>query len=384
MATAEVDVTPRFGPRGPFSRDLQTEAEAYFEGNDRSRRDVPRMYLKSAVIIVWFVASWTLLVFFARTGPEALLAAVSLGLSVAGIGMSIQHDANHGATSKHSWVNRLFGGTLDFMGVAAFIWRQKHNVGHHTYTNIQGIDYDLDFGILARLSPEQRRRPWHRFQHLYLWFFYGFLLPKWVFYDDFNVILGRFIGKHPLVPPGRAKMALFVGQKLFFVGWAFVIPSLFHPVWQVLVFHLVACFALGMTLGTVFQLAHCIRDAEFPPGPEAGGRMPEWTVHQLATTVDFAPRSAVVTWFVGGLNFQVEHHLFPKVCHVHYPALSHIVKRLALKHGLRYRSHGTLAGALVAHFTHLRDLGRPVLVAAPVSEPACADAAAVAQSMPAV
>ena len=366
--TAELDVTPRFAARGPFSRDLQTEAEAYFEGHGRSRRDVPRMYVKSAIIIVWFVSSWVLLVFFARNGVEATLAAASVGLGIDRIGMSVQHDANHGATSKHLWVNRLFGMTLDFMGVAAFIWRQKHNVGHHTYTNIQGIDYDLDFGVLGRMSAEQPRRPWHRWQHLYIWFFYGFLLPKWVFYDDWVVLFGKFIGKHPLVKPSRGKVAGFFVCKVFFVGWAIVIPAMFHPLWQVLVFHMVGCFALGLTLGTVFQLAHCSQDAEFPPPPLPGERMPEWTAHQLATTVDFAPRSAVITWFVGGLNYQAVHHLFPKVSHVHYPALSQIVSRLAVKHGLRYRSHRTLFGALTAHFLHLRALGRalPVRAAVPV------------------
>jgi linoleoyl-CoA desaturase len=350
---------PRFAGRGAFSRDLDAAASAYFEGSGRTRRDAPRMYLKSAVMVAWFVGSWTLLVFAARTGLEGALAAISLGLSIAGIGMSVQHDGNHGASSKHAWVNRLFGCMLDVMGVCSFIWRQKHNICHHTFTNVQGIDYDLDFGVLARLSPEQRRRPWHRWQHLYLWFFYGFLLPKWVFHDDFVILRTRFIGQHALTPPSRAKLVAFIGWKVFFVMWAIAIPALFHPLWQVLVFHLVACFALGATLGTVFQLAHCTRNAEFPAVPP-GERMEEWSAHQLATTVDFAKSSALVTWFVGGLNFQVEHHLFPKVSHVHYPALSRIVERLAAKHGLRYRSHTSLFAAVASHLSHLRELGRPV------------------------
>ncbi len=319
------------------------------------------MYLKGVVMLAWFVGSWTLLVFGARNGVEATVCALSLGLSVAGIGMSVQHDGNHSAASKHAWVNRLFGCGLDFMGVCSFIWRQKHNICHHTFTNVQGVDHDLDFGILARLSPEQPRLPWHRWQHLYLWFFYGFLLPKWVFHDDFVVLRSRFIGGHALTPPGRAKLVAFAGWKVFFVMWAIAIPAMFHPLWQVIVFHLVACFALGATLGTVFQLAHCTRDAEFPAAT-AGQSMGEWSVHQLATTVDFGRSSAVLTWFVGGLNFQVEHHLFPKVSHVHYPALSRVVERLAAKHGLRYRSQPTLFGAVVAHLAHLRDLGRPIVV----------------------
>ena len=131
---------PRFEGRGAFSRDLEKEATAYFEGSGRARRDAPRMYLKSAVMLAWFVGSWTALVFFARNGVEGTVAALSLGLSIAGIGMSVQHDGNHGASSKHAWVNRVFGCTLDVMGVCSFVWRQKHNTCHHTFTNIQGID----------------------------------------------------------------------------------------------------------------------------------------------------------------------------------------------------------------------------------------------------
>lgn len=362
--TSKRKATPRFAPKGAFTRDLESAATAYFEGEGRSRRDSPRFYVKSVVMLSWFVGSWVLLVFGATTAVEATFAAISLGLSIAGIGMSVQHDGNHGASSKYGSMNRVFGSTLDVMGVSSFIWQHKHNLCHHTFTNIQGIDFDLDFGILARLSPEQRRRPWHRWQHFYLWMFYGFLLPKWVFFDDFVILRSRLVGEHVLPPIGRAKLAAFVGWKVFFVAWSLVIPAMFHPLWQVVIFHLVGCFALGLTLGTVFQLAHCSRDVEFPSAA-SGDRMEEWSAHQLATTVDFARSSAVITWFVGGLNFQAVHHLFPKVSHVHYPALSRIVERLSLAHGLRYRRHATLSRALVSHFAHLRDLGRPLALASP-------------------
>jgi linoleoyl-CoA desaturase len=356
-------VTPsqvRFPPRGAFSRDLDARAAAYFEGSGRERRDLPAMYLKTAIILTWFTGSWALLVFAAHSFWVAALLAVSLGLSIAGIGMSVQHDGNHGGYSSRGWVNRLFGCTLDVMGVCSFIWRQKHNIAHHTFTNVAGIDYDLDFGVLARLSPEQRRRPWHRFQHLYLWMFYGFLLPKWVFYDDFIILRKRFIGVHKLPAPNRAKLVAFVGWKLFFVAWAIVIPAFFHPLWQVAIFHAIAVFTLGLSLGTVFQLAHCNDAADYPAVGDDARMANDWASHQLATTVDFAPKSALITWFVGGLNFQVEHHLFPKVCHLHYPALALIVDEVAKEHGLRHRQQATFWAALSSHFRHLRALGLPV------------------------
>ena len=352
-----------FPGRGAFSRDLEAAANTYLAG--KSRRDAPRMYLKAAVMLTWFVASWVVLVFVASGWLQGFLAATSLGLSIAGIGMSVQHDANHAAFSRHDWVNRVFGAGLDIMGVSSHFWRRKHNAFHHTYTNVQGVDYDLDFGPLARLSPEQEHRWYHRFQHLYLWCFYGFLLPKWVFFDDWMILRTRFIGKHAVGKLTRGQVFEFLAWKLFFFGWAIVIPALFHPLWQVAIFHLVAAFALGGTLGTVFQLAHCTNEVEFP-APDANGLMKEeWTLHQLQTCVDFAPKNPLITWFVGGLNFQVEHHLFPKVCHLHYPALAQVVAAVAKKHGVKHRSQATFFAALGSHFGHLRALGRPLKVVAP-------------------
>lgn len=347
-----------FAERGAFSRELKARSDAYFDGPGGRRRDLPRMYLKTLVILTWLVSSWALLVFAATTWWQGVLAAMSLGLAIAGVGMAIQHDANHGGYSTHPWVNRAMGFTLDVMGVCGFIWKQKHNIIHHTFTNIEGVDFDLDFGYIARLSREQPRRVGHRFQAFYLWFLYGFLLPKWVFYDDFVIFFGKKMGPHKLPKMSGTEIALFFFWKLFFVGWAIVIPALYHPLWQVLCFHLLAAMTLGITLATVFQLAHCVDEADFPPPKPGGARMEEWTVHQLATTVDFAPKSALLTWFLGGLNFQVEHHLFPKACHLHYPALARIVSEVAAEHGVRHRVVPTLRGAIAAHIRHLNKLGR--------------------------
>jgi linoleoyl-CoA desaturase len=349
----------RFARPGAFARELDSAVDAYFDepNRGRRRRDVPAMYAKTASILAWFVGSWVVLVFVAANAWQGVLAAVSLGLSIAAVGMCIQHDANHGAFSQHRWVNRTLGATLDVMGVCSFIWRPKHNIGHHTFTNVETIDYDLDFGALARLSPQQPRRWWHRWQHVYLWFFYGFLLPKWVFHDDFVILKRRTIGVHQLPAPKASGVVGFALVKIFFVAWSLVIPAFFHPIWQVVTFHFLAAFTLGSTLGTVFQLAHCNEDVEFPSATATAPLDNDWATHQLETTADFAPRSRVITWFCGGLNFQAVHHLFPKICHLHYPALAKIVAETAARHGLRHRSHSTFATALSSHFRHLRAMG---------------------------
>jgi linoleoyl-CoA desaturase len=270
MADGNAAAPARFGHGGAFRSALKEASDAYFATAAWPRRDIPAMYLKTAIILTWFVGSWVLLVFYATRAWQGVALAMSLGLSVAAIGMSVQHDANHGGYSRHAWVNRAMGFTLDVMGVCGWFWRQKHNVIHHTYTNVRGVDFDLDFGDIARLSPDQPLRPWQRYQQYYLWVLYCFLLPKWVFHDDFVLLRTRRAGLHSLPPMGRGEVALFYGWKVFFVGWSLVIPSLYHPVWQVLLFHLLAASTLGLTLSSVFQLAHCVDAAEFPEVPHDG------------------------------------------------------------------------------------------------------------------
>jgi linoleoyl-CoA desaturase len=346
----------RFARGGAFNDELRRRVDAYFD-QGRRRRDMPRMYLKSAIILAWFAASWALLVFAHLHGWQAALLAVSLGLSIAAVGMSIQHDANHNAYSDRPWVNRTLGLTLDLMGVCSHIWKQKHNVIHHAFTNVQGVDYDLDFGSIARISSEQVRRPAHRYQHLYMWFLYGLLLPKWVFWDDFVILFTGRISNHAMPSLSLREKVKFLAAKVVFVGWSLVLPSFFHPIWQVLLFHVIAVLTVGVTLSIAFQLAHCVEEARFPSITGGPIHNDDWSAHQVETTVDFSRGNRPLAWFLGGLSFQVEHHLFPKICHLHYEALSHIVEEVAAEHGIRYRTNATCSAAVASHYRHLQKLG---------------------------
>lgn len=353
----------RFAHAGTFHADLKARVDAYFAKAGRRERDLPSMYAKSLTILVWFTISWGWLVFGSPPLWPAILLAISIGLAVAGVGMSVQHDANHGGYSRHPWVNRLMGWTLDAAGASSYVWRTKHNAIHHTFTNIHGQDDDLDIGLLARWTEHQTHKPWHRWQHFYTWALYGFLLPKWVFLDDFQNIASGRVGKHKLARPSTAQWASLLAGKVVFVAWALIIPMFFYPPLLVVAFFFLMCFTVGVTLSVTFQLAHCVEEAEFPRAP-ADGRMPlDWAEHQLDTTVDFAMRNQLLTWYMGGLNFQVEHHLFPRVCHLHYPALAKVVAETAKEHGLRYRATPTLRLAIASHYKLLRRLGRGPLLA---------------------
>jgi len=220
------------------------------------------------------------------------------------------------------------------------------------------MDDDLDAAPFLRLAPTQPLRPIHRFQHLYVWFLLAFFPLKWALYDDFRSLARQRVGFRPVPRPRGYDLALFVLGKLVFVSWAIVIPISLHPLGpMVLTFGLVSTVS-GVVLATVFQLAHCVEEAEHHPTPADQRLGTSWAEHQLATTVDFAPDNALLCWYLGGLNHQVEHHLFPKVSHVHYRRLHPIIKQVCKENGVRHRTNPTLIQAIASHVRFLKRMGK--------------------------
>jgi linoleoyl-CoA desaturase len=347
-----------------FHGEVKRRVLAYFARTGLPQRDNPRMFLKTAVLLVWFGASYALLVFVASNLWEGALLSLSLAFSMAGIGFGIQHDANHGAYSNHRAVNRVMGMSLDMLGASSYLWRFKHNISHHTYTNLMGEDDDINFVPFARLSPAQPRYRLHRVQQFYLWALYWFLFPKWNFVDDFKSLTRARISGHPFPRPRGASAVELIAGKAVFITWAFLIPLLFHSWWIVLLFYAGASLVLGTTLAVVFMLAHCVEEAEFPELPATDRLSRPWAVHQVQTTVDFARGNRLLTWYVGGLNFQIEHHLFPHICHVHYPRIAPIVQAACAEFGVRYAAHDSFRSALASHWRWLRRMGQRPLATA--------------------
>src|SRR6185369_6140411 len=134
-------------------------------------------------------------------------------------------------------VNRLMGMTLDFLGASSYVWRFKHNISHHTYTNLAGADDDIDFVPFARLSPGQPRYRIHRFQQLYLMPLYWLVFPKWNFIDDFKHVRESRIAGQPVPRARGGRLLELIGGKALFFGWAFLVPMLLHRWWVVLLFY---------------------------------------------------------------------------------------------------------------------------------------------------
>lgn len=350
----------RFPPLGDFHAELRSRVAAYFQATSLAPQGGWRMYFDAAVVLVWLAGAYAGLVFLASTWWQAVLCGLALSGAIAAVGFKIQHDGNHGAFSRSKWVNRLAGIGLDAIGGSSFIWRQTHNHYHHGFTNLPQADNDIDLGLLGRLSPAQPHRPWHRFQHLYLWPLYAFLAVKWHWFDDFSKLWKGKIGTQPMRRPRGWDLLGLIAGKAFALTVCLVVPALFHPFPVVLLGYLGVLGVTGFLLAVVFQLAHSVGEAEHPvilDRHRALGH--DWAVHQVRTTVDFARPCRWLTWFVGGLNFQVEHHLFPRIAHIHYPALSQIVEEACAGRGIPYAAHPSFPAALLAHYRFLRRMGRP-------------------------
>lgn len=348
----------KFAPDTGFQRELRRRVETLFREQGIRERDCPRMYLKTAVVLAAFALSYYLLVFVAHSWWEALPLAVLLGFTVAEIGFNIQHDGGHKAYSRHAWVNKLMAMTLDLVGGSSYMWRWKHVVFHHMYVNVAGHDTDIDLGIFGRLSPQQPHRALYRWQQWYLWPLYGLMTIKWHFYDDYRDFVTGRMGANRFPRPRGWELVLFVGGKLAFLTLAFGIPMLRHPFWTVLLFYVITVGVVGVVLSVIFQLAHAVEEARFPAPQPGTGRIQEpWAVHQAETTVDFARDNRLVSWLVGGLNFQIEHHLFPTLCHVNYPVIARVVERTCREYQVPYTSNPSFHAAVASHFRWLKRMG---------------------------
>jgi linoleoyl-CoA desaturase len=271
------------------------------------------------------------------------------------------HDANHGSYSKFKWVNSSLSYVINFIGGNVLNWRLQHNVLHHTYTNIHGSDEDIEGPPFLRFSPHKQRKNIHRFQHYYAWFFYGLLTISWATTKDF-IQLKRFKDMDfSQIPKKYTKIVwgLIAGKSFYFL-YLLALPMIFSPVsvWLTLLGFMSMHFIAGIILSSIFQSAHIMPESEFPAPTEEGKMENGFAVHQILNTSNFAPKNPILSWYVGGLNFQVEHHLFPDICHVHYNKLSKIVKETTAQFGLPYYSHPTFTGALFQHFKMLKQLGK--------------------------
>ena len=347
-----------------FYKTLQQRVREYFKENNISRFGNAGMVFKTIFMISLYVVPFILLntVFNDSVGLTILMWVI-MGFGMAGVGLSIMHDANHGAYSKNDTVNKLLGLVINGVGGSDVNWRIQHNVLHHTYTNVTGYDEDIDPGKIMRFTPRAERLGIHKYQHIYAWFFYGMMTLMWCTAKDF-VQAARFKRQNLLktqnITYGKLIRAIIITKVLYFTIILFI-PLYFHTT-ILSIPATIGCFLLmhfiaGVSLAAIFQPAHVVPTSTYEMPNESGVVEADWAVNQLYNTANFAPKAKFFSWFVGGLNFQVEHHLFPTISHVHYKKLSEIVKKTASEYNLPYYSYKTFFDAVKEHTKMLHDLG---------------------------
>jgi linoleoyl-CoA desaturase len=353
---------------------LNKRVNEYFKTNNLSRHANSEMKIKTVFMFLLYFVPYALIMSGQFTNLGTLfLFCVIMGFGIGGIGLSVMHDANHGAYSKKPWVNNLLGYSLNLIGASAFNWKLQHNVLHHTYTNIHEADEDISPRGVLRMHPDSDWKGIHKFQHIYSWFLYGLMTLVWVFVKDYVRIINY--EKIGLTQKQKANMRtewiILIATKLAYFTYIFVIPVLILPFvtwWQVLIGFFTMHYIAGFILAIIFQPAHVIDGTEYPLPDGEGQLENNWAIHQMLTTTNFANKSTAFSWYVGGLNFQVEHHLFPNICHVHYKQISKIVEATAHEFGVPYKSEPTFLDALVGHAKLLKQLGvKPVAVVEPVT-----------------
>lgn len=320
------------------------------------------MIAKSVLMLTLFIIPLMLINLGIATSPWMLFLLYFIaGLGMAGVGMGIMHDAIHGSYSSNETVNRFMGYTMNLVGASSSVWRIQHNVLHHTYTNITGADDDINPPIFLRFSPNAKRYLLHKYQFLYVWLFYSISTISWITAKDFvRIYRYRKMGFLNKGNEFRREVSILVLWKLFYYAFALVLPLIMVPLapWIIIMAFIGMHVVTGFLISTIFQVAHIMPSLEFPIPDENHMIEGDWAMHQLATTTNFAPRSGLFSWLIGGLNYQVEHHLLPNVCHVHYKNLSPIVAETAKEFGLPYHSQKTFGSAIWSHIKMLRLLGK--------------------------
>jgi linoleoyl-CoA desaturase len=359
--TALQGVTFPQGYARGFVSEMKRRVHAYFEERQISTKANARMVVKTVIMFLMVAGPYALIMTNELPLFVMWCLCVVMGIGVAGCGFCIAHDALHGAYSSKRWVNAILGMTFDVNGGSSYLWKITHNVIHHTYTNIQGIDEDLEVSPLLRLSPTSEHRSVHRYQHLYVLVAYSMTTLFWVFVKDFQYLLRRDLGPYRNIRHPRGEVVKLLTMKMLYYSYIIVIPLLVLDItwWQFAIGFLTMHLASGLMLSLIFQLSHVVEGPVQFAAANQSMMDDAWFVHEMKTTANFARSNKLLCWYAGGLNFQIEHHLFPKVCSIHYPAICRIVQEVAEQFGIPYHHHPTFLGAIRSHWRTLKRFGDP-------------------------
>ena len=346
-----------------FMFELRKKVDDYFEQNNLSKRGNINLVIKTLVMLILYLGPYLMMVTGVITSTSLILLCwILMGLGIAGVGMDIMHDANHGSYSKNQRLNNFLSYSLYLVGGLPVTWRIQHNNIHHSFTNIHGYDADIEPVEILRFSPHKQLRKIHRYQYIYAWILYGLMTLLWITVKDFQQLF-KYRKMGILVKEEKSfnlLMTKLVLTKILYHVLFIAIPLITLPIpWYLtLLFFIIMHFIAGVLLATIFQTDHIMPNSEYPLPDKEGNMENNWLVHQLLVTSDYATNNKLLTWLLGGLNYHAVHHLFPHISHVHYPQISPIIKEVTEKHGITYREQPSFIKAISQHAKMLYLLGR--------------------------
>jgi len=349
-----------------FFRTLNKRVNNYFKENNIKRTGNWKLYSKAIFMFALLIVPLVLILTINLPTWAQILGMIVIGIGMAGVGMNVMHDANHESFSSKKWVNKLMGSSIYILAGNDYNWKVQHNVLHHTYTNIQGLDEDIDAGRIIRFSKHAKWLNIHKFQKYYSIFLYGLLTINWAITTDFKQsyqYLKRKLSYGKFPNPATQWTKLVIGKIIYYAVWIALPLVLGFTWWQVLIGFFIMHYTAGIILSVTFQLAHVMPNTKMPLPDKEGNMEHTWAIHQLFTTSNFAPENKFVEFYTGGLNHQVEHHIFPHISHVHYKKLSKIVRETAKEFNLPYNEYKTFFAAFSEHFKQLDYLGKHPKVA---------------------
>jgi len=394
----------------PFYPTLKQRVVTRLRELHKARRGGAEIYLKSIMLLTWFWGSLYVMC-FAQSFQVALLGAVSMGAAASFVGTCIQHDGSHGAFSPYSHLNKAAGWTLDMIGASAFTWEFQHMLGHHPYTNLLDVEGDArtDGGLAAaadglniqendpdvfssfpfvRMHPSHKRQWIHRYQHIYAPVLFSLMTLSKVYHQDWDLWKNkRLYHINAECRYGeRWNSARFLIMKVLSCGYMLVLPCWCRGSLSGVPLYLVGHLVCGEMLALMFIVNHVIEGVAFakrerddkgkilPEKPataegvtpmEATNKMTDdkvvplndWAAVQCQTSVNWAAGSWFWSQFSGGLSHQIEHHLFPGLCHTNYVHIQSVVEETCAEFGVPYQNEASLGIAIVKMLRHLKNLG---------------------------
>ncbi|MBE8721035.1 fatty acid desaturase family protein [Sphingobacterium pedocola] len=340
-----------------FSKALKEKINTYFKNNNLNKTGGRKILAKGIILFASFLGIYSTLLLVQPHWAIGIILCALFGANLAAIGFNVMHDAGHDTFSKNKKFNNILSYSANLMGANIYFWKLKHNIAHHTFTNIEGEDHDIDVKFM-RLHKEQKYQKHHKFQQYYFLALYGISYLAWIFYQDYEKYFKAALGKNnnAFSFPVREKVIFWISKAINLILFI-ILPIIFVGPIKTLIGLLIVGVVCGLMLAIVFQLAHVVSETSFNIVEDDNRKIEnEWMIHQLNSTANFATKNKFLTWLLGGLNFQVEHHLFPKISHIHYPAINKIIRQTCVEYKINYIEFPTFAKAFNSHVNVIKEM----------------------------